>query len=225
MGKLLSLNTGRARATTHSDIGRTAIDKRPVQHRVAVTAPGPRGTAGSTGSALGGDEICDHRYHGGDDQAVYAYSREELDWWARELGRELPNGVFGENLTTVGLETSHALIGERWRVGPELVLEVCATRIPCRTFAGWLDEQGWLKRFTAQALPGAYLRVITPGEIQTGDPVTVLSRPDHTVTSAVVFRALTLEPELLPLLVDVRELGGHQRERAVRRVDSPAATA
>ena len=218
MGKLLSVNVGRARPTEHSDIGATAIDKRSVEHRVTVAAPGPRGTEGSSGSGIVGDRVCDHRHHGGDDQAVYAYSREELDLWERELGRELPNGVFGENLTTLGLPTTDALIGERWLIGPEVVLEVCATRIPCRTFAGWLEEQGWMKRFTQRALPGAYLRVITPGEIRAGDELTVLSRPAHAVTSGVVFRALTLEPDLLPLLLEVEALGPHQREHAARRL-------
>ena len=218
MGKLISLNIGRDRASEHADMGRTAIDKRPVPGPVTVAAPGPRGTAGSSGSGIAGDQVCDHRYHGGDDQAVYAYGREELDLWQRELGRELPNGCFGENLTTLGVATPDALIGERWRVGPEVVLEVCATRIPCRTFQGWLDEQRWTKRFTQRALPGAYLRVITPGEIRSGDEVAVLSRPGHEVTSGVVFRALTLEPELLPLLLGVPELGAHQREHAAKRL-------
>jgi MOSC domain-containing protein YiiM len=217
MGNLLSLNVGRSRATGHSDIGVTAIDKRPVEGPVAIAAPGPRGSGGN-GSGLVGDQVCDHRFHGGDDQAVYAYSREELDAWAEELGRELPNGVFGENLTTLGLATTDALIGERWQVGDQVVLEVCATRIPCRTFAGWLDEDSWIKRFAQRALPGAYLRVIGPGEIRAGDPITVLSRPDHGVTSGTVFRALTLEPELLPLLLDVEALAPHQRERALQRV-------
>ena len=51
-------------------------------------------------------------------------AREDLDDWERELGRSLTNGVFGENLTTSGLDVSGALIGERWRIGPEVVLEV-----------------------------------------------------------------------------------------------------
>ena len=217
MGILLSLNVGRSRASDHTDVGITAIDKRPVEGPLTIAAPGPRGSGGS-GSGVVGDEVCDQRFHGGDDQAVYAYSREELDLWAKELGRELPPGVFGENLTTFGIATTDALIGERWQVGGQVVLEVCATRIPCRTFAGWLDEGSWIKRFTQRALPGAYLRVITPGEIRAGDAITVLSRPDHGVTSGVVFRALTLEPDLLPLLVDVEALGAHQRERALQRV-------
>jgi len=218
MGMLLSLNVGRERATEHSDVGLTGIDKRPVAGRVTVVAPGPRGTAGSTGSGVTGDLVCDHRHHGGDDQAVYAYSREELDLWQRELGRELPNGVFGENLTTLGLDTTDALIGERWQVGPQAVLEVSATRIPCNTFQGWLEERGWVRRFTQRALPGAYLRVITPGGIGAGDEVTVLSRPEHGLTSGMVFRALTLEPELLPRLLEVPELGAHQRGFAAQRL-------
>ena len=55
------------------------------------------------------------KFHGGDDQAVYAYAREDLDEWETRLERPLANGMFGENLTTTGVEVTHALIGERWR--------------------------------------------------------------------------------------------------------------
>ena len=80
---------------------------------------------------------------GGCDQAVYAYAREDLDGWKAELGRRLENGVFGENLTTSGLNVNGALIGERWRIGPDVVLEVSCPRIPCVTFQGWLERDGW----------------------------------------------------------------------------------
>ena len=52
--------------------------------------------------------------HGGKDKAVYAYSDEDADWWADELSREIPSGLFGENLRTHGLATSGAVIGEQW---------------------------------------------------------------------------------------------------------------
>jgi MOSC domain-containing protein YiiM len=38
--------------------------------------------------------------------------------------------------------------------------------------------------FTATR-PGAYLRVIEPGVIEAGDPVLVVSRPDHDVTTVI----------------------------------------
>ena len=133
--KLLSVNVGRPRPNPWKGLSATGIDKRPVDGPVAVRAPGPKGT-GEVG--LAGDRVYDVKHHGGPDQAVYAYAREDLDGWEAELGRPLANGVFGENLTTLGLDVNGALIGERWRIGPTVVLEVSCPRIPCATFQGWL---------------------------------------------------------------------------------------
>ncbi|WP_329282062.1 MOSC domain-containing protein [Streptomyces sp. NBC_00691] len=195
---LLSVNVGRAKAVDYTEAasGLTAIDKRPVEGPVRIEAPGAPGV-GTSG--LAGDTVCDLRFHGGDDRAAYAFAREDLDHWERELGRPLANGSFGENLTTAGLDVNGALIGERWRIGEEVVLEVTGGRIPCRTFAGFLEEKGWVKRFTrSEAGPGALLRVIVPGEIRAGDPITVVHRPDHDVTVALLHRAATTERALLP---------------------------
>ncbi|MGY0059330.1 MOSC domain-containing protein [Streptomyces sp. LZ34] len=194
---VLTVNLGRLKPVEYTDApsGGTGIDKRPADGPVRVMAPGPKGEAAS---GLVGDTVSDLRHHGGNDQAVYAYAREDLDAWERELGRELSNGVFGENLTTRGLDVTGARIGERWRIGPELLLEVTSPRIPCRTFAGWLGEERWVKRFTRAAVPGAYLRVLEPGEIRAGDPVEIVHRPDHEVTVGLLFRATTTERALLP---------------------------
>jgi MOSC domain-containing protein YiiM len=153
---------------------------------------------GGAGSGLAGDTIGDRESHGGDDQAVYAYAREDLDHWERELSRTLTSGSFGENLTTQGVDVNEALIGERWTIGDEVVLEVTSPRVPCSTFRGWMGIPGWLKIFTAAAIPGAYLRVIAPGTISAGDDIVVSHRPSHDVTVALMFRALTLEPHLIP---------------------------
>ncbi|MFF9017690.1 MOSC domain-containing protein [Streptomyces sp. NPDC014870] len=195
--KLLSLNLGRPKTVAYTDHpeGVTGIDKQPVAGPVRVSAPGPKGIGAS---GVAGDTVCDTRHHGGNDQAVYAYAREDLDTWEKLLGRPIPSGAFGENLTTEGVDVSGARIGERWRIGPELLLEVSSSRIPCRTFQGHLDEKGWVRRFTAEAVPGAYLRVVEPGEIRRGDAIEVVHRPDHEVTVAFEFRAVTLERPLLP---------------------------
>ncbi|UKY50907.1 MOSC domain-containing protein [Streptomyces inhibens] len=216
--KLLTVNVGRPTPSEYTDAeGGTGIDKRPVDGPVAVTAPGPEGIGGS---GLAGDAVVDLRHHGGDDQAVYAYAREDLDDWQRALGRELPNGSFGENLTTSGIEITGALIGERWRVGPRLLLEVTSGRIPCRTFQGWLGERGWIKRFTQAAVPGAYFRVIEAGEIRAGDTIERVHRPGHEVTVGLMFRAVTTERELLPRLLETGEaLHAEARRRAVKYVE------
>jgi len=141
-----------------------------------------------------GDSVCDRENHGGDTQAVHAYAREDLDYWESVLERTLPGGVFGENLTTTGLDVNGAVIGERWRIGDELELAVTVPRIPCGTFRGWIAERGWLRTFARAAMPGTYLSVVTPGQVRAGDPITIVHRPTHGVSVAAVFRALTLEP-------------------------------
>ena len=213
--RLLSVNVGKPRDNPWKPVALTGIDKRPVDGPVLVSAPGPKGT-GAVG--LAGDRVYDVRHHGGRDQAVYAYAREDLDGWEAELGRPLPNGVFGENLTTAGVDVNDALIGERWRIGPDVVLEVACARIPCATFQGWLELAGWVRRFTQAALPGAFLRVIEPGDIRAGDPVEIVRRPGHDVTVALVFRAMTLEPDLLPRLLAADALTEEVRELARRRI-------
>jgi MOSC domain-containing protein YiiM len=215
MSVLKSVNVGVPRANPWKSVRVTGIDKRPVDGPVAVRAPGPKGT-GAVG--LAGDRVYDIAHHGGDDQAVYAYAREELDAWQARLGRELPDGVFGENLTTTGVDVDGALIGEHWRVGPDLLLEVSCPRLPCGTFQGWMAEAGWISEFTRVARAGAYLRVLEPGEIRAGDEVVVVHRPGHDVTVELTFRALTIDSDLLPRLLVADALPAADLERVRRRV-------
>jgi MOSC domain-containing protein YiiM len=218
MAAILTVNLAVPQPSPDKDQLSTGIDKRPTTEPVPVRAPGPM--QGGLGSGLVGDTIGDQQFHGGDDQAVYAYAREDLDDWQVRLDRVLANGSFGENLTTAGLEVNNAVIGERWQIGDGgPLLEVSRPRIPCRTFAEWLQIRGWVKTFTTQALPGAYLRVVTPGVLRAGASITVVSRPPHDVTVAVVFRAMTLEPELLPRLLPADALPEAIKDRVHQRVN------
>jgi MOSC domain-containing protein YiiM len=171
---------------------RSGIDKRPVPGRVGVGELG-----------LDGDVQVNRRYHGGEGQAVYAYAQEDADWWAAELGRDLPPGRFGENLRTTGLDLTDAVLGERWQVGTAL-LEVTACRIPCANFERFWGVPQLVKRFTAHGASGAYLRVLQTGEVGAGDEVRVVERPDHGVTTGLLFRATTTQrarlPEIAPAL-------------------------
>lgn len=162
----------------------TGIDKRP-QPFIDVAAPGPNY---GDGSGVAGDTVGDTKHHGGAQKAVYAYEREELDHWQGVLGRDLPDGTFGENLTTTGIDLGAILINQRIGVGGA-VLEVSIVRQPCRTFAAWLGERGWMKRFTERGQCGAYLRVIEPGRIAPGDEIVLMGRPEHDVDIATAFRA------------------------------------
>jgi len=210
---VLTVNTGGLRPISSGKDLPTGIHKRPHAGPVDVRAPGPK--ADGLGSGLVGDEIGDHRHHGGDGQAVYAYAREELDEWELVLGRTLHNGAFGENLTTSGLVVSDAVIGERWRVGDHVELQVTGPRIPCNTFRVQMAERRWLKTFTLAAKSGAYLSVVAPGTIVAADEIVVVHRPDHGVLVSHAFRALTREPGLLTgLLAAGDDLDAELRQMA-----------
>ena len=223
VSSVLSVNVARVRTNPdpRAQSNVTGIDKVAAAGPVMVRAPGPM--RGGVGSGLVGDTIGNQNLHGGDDQAVYAYAREDLDAWEIQLERELTNGMFGENLTTSGVDVTGALIGERWRVGEDgLLLEVSAPRTPCRTFQYFLNLNRWIKTFTQAGMPGAYLRVISPGTVRAGDAITIEHRPDHDVTIGLVFRARMSEPELLPRLLVADGLSAELKDYARRRAASNA---
>lgn len=204
-----SVNVGRAVGVRWGPLKRTAIDKRPVEGPVRVHTLG-----------LDDDEIADLINHGGEMQAVYAYSREDLDTWADLLGRTLSPGQFGENLTTQGIDLNAAHAGDRWRVGGAL-LEVSGVRIPCSVFQGFLDEPQWVKRFTQGRLPGPYLRVIEEGDISAGDEIEIVEQRDHQITIDFLFRALTTERDLIPALAAEPRLEPFVRRRLGERAATP----
>ncbi|WP_426509610.1 MOSC domain-containing protein [Dactylosporangium sp. McL0621] len=216
MSRIVSVNLAVPEPNPAKSVGITGINKQPVDRLVEVRAPGPKTTGLHSG--LIGDQIFDVQNHGGDDQAVYAYAREDYDWWQARLSRRLPNGLFGENLTTEDLDVNGAVIGERWRIGPTLILQPTFGRIPCATFQHKMAEPRWVKTFTRANRPGAYLRVLEPGAVWAGDPVTVEDRPAHGVTIAQAFRAYTTAPELLPGLVETEGLPDDLRESLRKRL-------
>lgn len=203
--RLLSLNVGASEPNPAKKVGVTGIGKTPVD-AATLRAPGPK--HGGLGSGVVGDFIADVKHHGGDQQAVYAFAREELDAWQERLGRELADGMFGENLTTTGLDVDGALLGERWAVGDEVVLEVCGPRVPCATFASRMGERGWIKRFTEVGNTGAYLAVVTGGEVRVGDAIAVMSRPDHGITVPESFRAFMGDLDAARRVLDANALAG-----------------
>jgi MOSC domain-containing protein YiiM len=220
MAAVLTVNVARVRENPDPRASLpTGIDKVPTDGAVPVRAPGPM--RGGLGSGVVGDVIGNQKLHGGNDQAVYAYAREDLDVWETQIGMRLTNGMFGENLTTSGIDVTGARIGERWRVGSDgLVLEVSAPRTPCRTFEAFLQREHWIKTFTAAGKPGAYFRVVSPGTVTGGDPIAVEYRPDHDVTIGLVFRARMSDPGLLPRLTEADALSAELKEY-VRKKLSP----
>ena len=165
----------------------SAIDKRPVGGPVTIGAAG-----------VDGDEFGNPASHGTPDQAVYTYAEEEAAWWQHRLGRDIPPGLFGENLRTRGVPVSDAVVGEEWMVG-DVRLLVTGPRTPCGKFAKVMGDANWPRIFREAARPGAYFRVLSGGTVQAGDTIRVVERPEHGVTVADLARvhAGTLDPASL----------------------------
>jgi len=195
VARLVSVNVGRPRqiSTRRGQPMHSAIFKEPVEGRVRVE-----------GVNLAGDDQADRTVHGGPEKAVYAYAREDIDWWENIHG-DLPNGVFGENLTTRGVDVSGALLGERWRIGT-VVLEVCQPRLPCSKLGIRFNDLRMVKAFAKASRPGGYLRIVEEGELGTGDEIEIVARPDHGITVAMCSDAALKDPALVPKVLTAPQL-------------------
>jgi MOSC domain-containing protein YiiM len=180
VGRVLSVNVGGAREFEYRGRpARSAIWKAPVAGRVAAR-----------GVNLAGDDQADREAHGGFDKAVYAYAFEDTRWWEEQIGRPLAYGEFGENLTTERIDVNAALVGERWAIGTA-VLEVSEPRIPCWRLGVRMRDDQFPRLFTEALRPGAYLRILTEGELGAGDEIRVVGTPDTDLTVRDVFRIYT----------------------------------
>jgi MOSC domain-containing protein YiiM len=185
-------------------VGRTSIDKRPVGDRRTVTSDG-----------VFGDQRSDMKHHGAVTQAVYAYAQEDYDWWADELGRDFSAGVFGENLTTSDIDLNALVVGTKIRIGSVLLIAT-GPRIPCGTFARWLAEEQWVKKFTEANRAGSYFGVVTPGELGAGDELEIINVPEHGVSISEIYRVWNgdRDPRLLERVATCPDVLPEVRERA-----------
>ena len=196
-GTLLSVNVGRARAFQYDGRpARSAIWKSPVAGRIAVR-----------GVNLDGDEQADRAAHGGPDKAIYSYAIEDSRWWEQKIGRPLPYGAFGENFTTEGIEVNDALIGERWQIGTT-ILEVSEPRVPCWRLGVRMNDKLFPRRFAEALRPGTYLRIVVEGDVGAGDEISVVERPEHTLTIRDVFRIFLRDRDEVERLLAVPQLSG-----------------
>ena len=194
--KVLSINIAtESKPQSWTESGnRTGIDKRPVEGLVQFG-----------NDCVAGDSVVDRKHHGGYDRAVYAYAREDAEWWEAKIGREITPGSFGENLTTVGIDVTGAVIGEQWRIG-ELLLEVAEPRIPCKVFSGFWDRPILIKEFTEANRPGAYMRILEEAMVEAGTAIEIVHRPAHGITIGDIFAAKSGAREKITQIASVKEL-------------------
>jgi len=175
--KLISVNIGQERSIRNAKAsGVTGIYKQPLSGPVQITRLG-----------IPSDLVADKKNHGGPDQAIYIYGMPDYAWWSKELGREILPGTFGDNLTISDLESATVSIGDSLHIG-EVILQVTAPRIPCKTLAARMEDPIFIKRFREAERPGLYCRVLKEGWLQAGLPVRIEPYKGKTVTALEMFR-------------------------------------
>ncbi|WP_109831883.1 MOSC domain-containing protein [Reichenbachiella versicolor] len=170
-------------------------------------------------SDVKGDHVIDRKYHGGYDKACYLYSAGHYTHW-KELypEKELPFGMFGENLTVEGLDETEITIGSTYRIGGALV-QVSEPREPCFKLGIRFDDQGVLKHFLNSTYSGVYVRVLEEGEVKAGDKMELVEYVDG-ISIVDVYKMLYAssidEDTLLQLAEDVH-LNEEKRERLLEK--------
>ncbi|KAF7558025.1 hypothetical protein G7046_g5921 [Stylonectria norvegica] len=107
---------------------------------------------------------------------VYAFFAHHYDYWTRELGlqRDLWDWChWGENITfrcDEKITEADFHVGDVWKVGKEVVLKVCGSRVPCFKLA-WRcgQKDSWLQPLAATGKCGIYLKIVKSGRIYPGD--------------------------------------------------------
>lgn len=168
--RIVSLNVGMPREVEwHGQAVKTGIFKEPVAGRVALRKLN-----------LDGDGQADLTVHGGEHKAVYCYPVEHYAYWKKELGRELPLGMFGENFTMEGMLENEANLGDRFWVGSAEVV-VTQPRLPCYKLGLRFGSDDMVKRFLASGRTGFYLAVTREGEVGAGDAFELATRDANRV--------------------------------------------
>jgi MOSC domain-containing protein YiiM len=215
VASVLSVQTGKVAFLGHSGVP-SGFVKRAVQGAVKVKELG-----------IEGDEQADLGVHGGPEKAVYFYSSEHHVLWGDaypEHAAELHPGSFGENLTTAGLHEGNVAIGDVYRIGTAL-FQVTQPRLPCFKLGIRFKDNRLGRTMIRTGRTGWYARVVSPGEVQAGDAVYLVEKPNPEWTIARFTQVMVRGKASIEDLIELAGLSGLPqawRELAARSVNALA---
>jgi MOSC domain-containing protein YiiM len=173
----------------------TGFYKQPVDRVVQVTKLG-----------ISGDGQADLVNHGGADKAICAYPLANYPHWQSVIGRELSFAAFGENFSLAGITEADVCIGDVWRVGEELVVQVSQPRQPC-----WKLARRWQRKTLAVEVQesgetGWYFRVLQEGAVQVGMMLVLVDRPHPQWSIARANHVMHIDKHNLALAAELAAL-------------------
>ncbi|WP_436515193.1 MOSC domain-containing protein [Ekhidna sp. To15] len=140
---------------------------------------------------LEGDKQADLTVHGGVDKAVYAYPSEHYDFWKKERSDlQFQPGLFGENLSTTGLDETNTCIGDVYEIG-SVVLQVTSPRMPCYKLGIRMNDSFFVRDFMKAEKNGFYFKVLQEGTIEAGNAIRKIDQDGHRLTVAEVIQLYT----------------------------------
>ena len=175
--KIISTNIGEPRTIDwKGKIITTGIFKFPVHQPIFLET-----------EVVKGDAICDRKYHGGIDQAVYGYSQKHYHYWKKLYpSQDWQYGMFGENLTIDTLEETEIHVGDTYEVG-DCIIEVTKPREPCLKLGVRFNDVKIIKQFWNTTMSGVYFKILQTGNVMAGDEFRLLKRCPENPTIAELY--------------------------------------
>lgn len=175
-------------------------------------------------TGIGSDEHVYHG-HGGIERALHQYASEHYADWREEAPKPelFEHGGFGENLVGTGLSEENVCVGDLYRIGEQVIVQVSEPRSPCSKLNVRFDWPRALKRIQRTARVGWNYRVVKTGYIEADDTITLIERPNPKWSLLNVKRviqgktvSLHLLSELAALKVLTDQIRGYAQERLVK---------
>ena len=136
-----------------------------------------------------GDDVVDRKYHGGIDQAVYAYGYNHYAYWqALYPELDLKNGFFGENLTVSDLEEKDIHVGDIFQLG-EALIQATKPRQPCVKLGIRFGNHNVIKQLWNSTKSGVYFKILETGQVNKKDEFRLVKKAINSPSIADVFQS------------------------------------
>jgi MOSC domain-containing protein YiiM len=209
---LESVNIGAITELNHANgTVKSGIFKTPTKQMITIAHSG-----------INGDSQADLKAHGGPDKVVCVYPSEHHDWWNKELNINFLPGHAGENFTTKGITEKNVCIGDQYKVGTT-ILEVSQPRQPCYKLAARHGNKAIAKKVQQAGKTGFYFRCIEAGNVQAGEEIKLINRPNPKFTievANILMHIDQLNTEQMNSFIKLNELSNSWKQYFTKRIQT-----